>query len=113
MISGIGVDICSVDRIAELIERRPKVVQKLFTEAEAERPVASLAARFAAKEALVKALGSSYGLAWLEIEVVNDEAGKPCFVFFGTTARTIGERRVHLSLSHDAGMAIAMVVVEC
>lgn len=113
MISGIGVDICAVERIVQLLERRPGVVRKLFTAAEAERSAASLAARFAAKEALVKALGTSDGLAWLEIEVVSDEAGKPAFEFTGMTAETLGERRALLSLSHDAGMAVAMVVIEC
>ena len=113
MISGIGVDVCSVTRIAELIERRPGIVQKLFTEAEAGSPVDSLAARFAAKEALVKAIGSSDGLSWLEMEVVVDDEGKPSFKFRGGSAEVIGALRVHLSLSHDAGVAMAMVVVEC
>ena len=69
MIVGVGIDVCDVDRFAESVERRPGLVQRLFTPAEAERPVASQAARFAAKEALAKALGAPSGMSWLDAEV--------------------------------------------
>ena len=115
MIIGIGVDVCDVRRFAEAVERRPRMVQRLFTPLEAERSVASLAARFAAKEALAKALGAPAGMAWHDAEVQTDSGGRPFFVITGTVenrARALGVRTVHLSLSHDAGIASAMVVCE-
>ncbi len=115
MIIGIGVDVCDVRRFAEAVERRPRMVERLFTPLEAERSVASLAARFAAKEALAKALGAPAGMAWHDAEVQTDSGGRPFFVITGTVenrARALGVRTVHLSLSHDAGIASAMVVCE-
>ena len=70
MIVGIGVDVCSVERFSAMAARRPGVVSKLLTPAEAELPVHSQAARFAAKEALAKALGSPGGLSWQDAEVI-------------------------------------------
>ncbi|MFT4166403.1 MAG: holo-ACP synthase [Microlunatus sp.] len=115
MIIGIGIDVCDVRRFAEAIERQPRMVQRLFTPLEAERSMASLAARFAAKEALAKALGAPAGMSWQDAEVRTDEAGRPFFVITGTVesrAHELGVRTVHLSLSHDAGIASAMVVCE-
>jgi holo-[acyl-carrier protein] synthase len=115
VIIGIGVDVCDVRRFAEAVERRPRMVERLFTPLEAERSVASLAARFAAKEALAKALGAPAGMAWHDAEVQTDSGGRPFFVITGTVearARALGVRTVHLSLSHDAGIASAMVVCE-
>ncbi len=115
MIIGIGVDVCDVRRFAEAVERRPRMVQRLFTPLEAERSMASLAARFAAKEALAKALGAPPGMAWHDAEVQTDSGGRPFFVITGTVedrARALGVRNVHLSLSHDAGIASALVVCE-
>ena len=115
MIIGIGIDVCDVRRFAEAVERRPRMVERLFTPLEAERSVASLAARFAAKEALAKALGAPAGMAWHDAEVQTDSGGRPFFVITGTVenrARALGVRTVHLSLSHDAGIASAMVVCE-
>lgn len=115
MIIGIGIDVCDVRRFAEAIERQPRMVQRLFTPLEAERSMASLAARFAAKEALAKALGAPAGMSWHDAEVQTDDAGRPYFVITGTVesrARELGVATVHLSLSHDAGIASAMVVCE-
>ena len=115
MIVGIGIDVCDVRRFAEAVERTPRMVQRLFTPLEAEHSVASLAARFAAKEALAKALGAPAGMAWHDAEVQTDAGGRPYFVITGTVenrARALGVRHVHLSLSHDAGIASAMVVCE-
>ena len=75
MIIGGGIDVCDVERFAESVRRTPALVRRLFTPAEAERPVASLAARFAAKEAFAKALGAPAGLSWQDAEVVTDEHG--------------------------------------
>jgi len=93
MIVGVGIDVCDVDRFAESMQRRPGLVRRIFTPAEAERPVASKAARFAAKEALAKALGAPDGLSWLDAEVVTDDHGKPSFKIMGTVAARAAEQR--------------------
>lgn len=115
MIVGVGIDVCDLERFALSLERTPGLRDRLFTSAEATRPLASLAARFAAKEALAKALGAPGGLAWHDAEVVSEESGRPRFEMRGTVlarARELGAAHVHLSLSHDAGIASAMVVLE-
>ena len=115
MIIGVGIDVCDVDRFAASIARRPGMVRRLFTDAEAERPIASLAARFAAKEALAKALGAPAGLVWRDAEVITDSLGRPSFTLTGTVASRaaeLGVETVHVSLSHDAGIASAVVVCE-
>ena len=115
MIVGVGIDVCDVERFGQTIARRPGLVRRIFTAAEAERPVASLAARFAAKEALAKALGAPQGMSWQDAEVVTDERGRPRFEVRGTVAAQLaaaGITSVHVSLSHDAGIASAVVVCE-
>jgi holo-[acyl-carrier protein] synthase len=115
-IVGIGVDIVDVARFAAALERTPALAARILTPA--EREVASpqrLAARFAAKEALAKALGAPGGLAWHDAEVVSEPGGRPVLRVRGSVAAAAGRRGVrswHLSLSHDAGTAIAMVVAE-
>ena len=112
MIDGIGIDVVDIARFAESLERTPTLREKLFTPAEATKPIASLAARFAAKEALAKALNAGRGLPWHDAEVINLESGKPAFVFRGVIADLIDSASVHLSLSHDAGIASAVVMIE-
>jgi holo-[acyl-carrier protein] synthase len=112
MIDGIGIDVVDIERFKESIDRTPGLREKLFTPAEASKPIASLAARFAAKEALYKALSPAQGLAWHEAEVINFENGKPAFLFRGAIADLVDGAQVHLSLSHDGGIASAMVVLE-
>jgi len=115
VIVGIGIDVVDVERFVETLERTPALRDRLFTPAERALPPASLAARFAAKEALAKALGAPGGLLWHDCEVVKDDEGRPAFVLQGTVQkRAIGLRvaTIHLSLSHDAGIASAMVVAE-
>ncbi|SFC71397.1 holo-[acyl-carrier protein] synthase [Nocardioides terrae] len=115
MIVGVGIDVCDIERFAASLERTPGLRERLFTAAEATRPTASLAARFAAKEALAKALGAPTGLAWHDAEVVSEESGRPLFELRGTVAARaadLGVAHVHVSLSHDAGIASAMVVLE-
>jgi len=87
----------------------------VFTEQERQRPLASLAARFAAKEALAKALGAPTGMHWHDAEVVSEASGNPQFEIRGSVrarADVLGARSIHVSLSHDAGIASAMVVLE-
>ncbi len=112
MIDGIGIDVVDIERFKESIDRTPGLREKLFTSAEASKPIASLAARFAAKEALYKALSPSHGLAWHEAEVINLENGKPAFLFRGAIADLVDGAQVHLSLSHDGAIASAMVILE-
>jgi len=112
MIDGIGIDVVDIERFKESIDRTPGLREKLFTPTEAVKPVASLAARFAAKEALYKALSPAHGLAWHEAEVINLGNGKPAFLFRGAIADLIDGAQVHLSLSHDGGIASAMVILE-
>jgi holo-[acyl-carrier protein] synthase len=115
VIIGIGVDLCSVERLTNSIERTPALTTRLFTALERDLKADSLAARFAAKEALAKAVGDPRLLSWREIEVQNNGIGKPTLLVSGKSAETLkskGVTNVHLSLSHDNGFAIAMVVLE-
>ncbi len=115
MIIGVGIDVCDVARFAEAMERSPGLRSRLFTAHEGERPMASLAARFAAKEALAKALGAPAGMSWLDAEIRTDEDGRPSFVITGTVAAKAASMAIgsiHVSLSHDAGIASAVVVCE-
>jgi holo-[acyl-carrier protein] synthase len=115
VIVGIGIDVVDVGRFAQTLERTPALRERLFTPSERALPLASLAARFAAKEALAKALGAPAGLQWHDCEVTKDGDGRPEFVLTGTVqTRAIALRAhtIHLSLSHDAGIASAMVVAE-
>lgn len=115
MIVGIGTDLVVVERFGAALGRQPGLAARLLTEGERSRPLESQAARFAAKEALAKALGSPGGLRWLDCEVVRNDDGKPSFVLRGTVAALadqLGVARVHLSIAHDGGQATAMVVCE-
>jgi holo-[acyl-carrier protein] synthase len=111
----MGTDLVDVARFAESLERTPSLRERLFTPAEAVLPVGSLAARFAAKEALAKALGAPAGLSWQHAEVVSTPAGAPQLKLSGTVAARaaeLGTDRTHLSLSHDGGFALAVVLLE-
>ena len=112
MIDGIGIDVVDIKRFHESLERTPGLREKLFTQGERTVNESSLAARFAAKEALYKALSPEHGLQWHEAEVINLSNGKPAFLFRGAIADLVDGASVHLSLSHDAGIASAMVVLE-
>ncbi len=112
MIDGIGIDVVDIERFKASLERTPGLLNKIFTENERNKPMSSLAARFAAKEALAKALSAGTALAWHDAEVINHENGKPAFLFRGDIADLVDGAEVHLSLSHDAGIASAMVIVE-
>ncbi len=112
MIYGIGIDVVDIERFKESLERTPALGARLFTPAELTHPFSSLAARFAAKEAIAKAMDSKKTFAWQEVEIINLDSGKPTFVLTGAVAKLLEGKRVHLTLSHDAGIASAMVVIE-
>ncbi|MDQ1703858.1 MAG: holo-[acyl-carrier protein] synthase [Frankiaceae bacterium] len=112
---GIGVDVVDVARFEKSLTRTPRLAERLFTDAERALPVVSLAGRFAAKEALAKAIGAPGGLDWHDAEVVTAADGRPSLRVSGTVAAAAEHAGVaswHLSLSHDGGMAVAMVVAE-
>jgi holo-[acyl-carrier protein] synthase len=120
-IIGVGIDVAEIDRFAASLERTPGLAQRLFRDDELllpggeRRGVASLAARFAAKEALAKALGAPAGLHWTDAEVYVEDSGQPRLRVTGTVAAraaALGVRSWHVSLSHDAGIASAVVIAE-
>ena len=108
-------------RFEASLKRTPGMAERLFLESELllpsgeRRGVASLAARFAAKEALAKALGAPAGLLWTDAEVFVEDSGQPRVRVKGTVAARaaeLGVRSWHVSLSHDAGVASAVVIAE-
>ena len=113
-----GVDLVEIGRFAEVVERHgERFLRRVFTDRELEEVghnLASLAARFAAKEAVAKALGTGIGpVSWREIEVLRGEARQPLLYLHGEASRlaeTLGLRVWSLSLSHTQTQAIAMVV---
>jgi len=114
-IVGVGIDVVDIERFEESLRRTPGLAARLFTAGEIDRHPASLAARFAAKEALAKALGAPEGMAWHDAEVVSHPSGRPLLAITGTVAArsaALGAVHLHLSLSHDAGIASAVVVLE-
>lgn len=115
MIIGTGVDLVDVSRFEKALATTPKLKDRLFTESEKDLNNYSLAARFAAKEALMKAVGKAQGLSFQEVTIVKNEFGKPSFELSGTSAKTVsdsGIANLHLSLSHDGDLAIAYVIAE-
>lgn len=124
MIIGIGTDLAKIERFTAILQRRATAItQRLLTtkEQEAMQQVASqaafLAKRFAAKEALLKALGTGLrsGLSWQDMQVSNDELGKPIMVLSGKAAELAsakGVKTVHLTITDEKEMALAFVVLE-
>ena len=120
-IVGVGLDVVPVERFALALQRTPGMAARLFTATERTTPSGeprgpeSLAARFAAKEALVKALGRPGVGEWTDVQVDTDDAGRPVLTVSGAVAAHAAERgitRWHVSLSHDGGIASAVVIAE-
>jgi holo-[acyl-carrier protein] synthase len=119
-LTGVGVDAVDVERLRRALRRRPALAERLFTEAErayagrAADPGPRLAARFAAKEAVAKALKVGIGaVSWRDVEVVRDDAGAPGLSLAGGAAALSSRRGVgawHLSLTHTDALAVAVVV---
>lgn len=121
MIIGVGIDVAEIERFGAALERTPQLAGRLFLDSELTLPsgerrgIASLAARFAAKEAVAKALGAPGGLHWSDAEVYVEDSGQPRLRVRGTVAARaaeLGVRHWHVSLSHDAGVASAVVIAE-
>ena len=125
MIVGTGIDLCEVDRIKKAVNSSHGVrfVERVFTERESaySKRKANLyeryAARFAAKEAGMKALGTGWhgGIAWRDFEVINLPSGRPTLKLHGRAAEIadkLGVRNIALSLTHTAEQAMAMVILE-
>ncbi len=124
MIVGTGIDMVEIDRIQQSVERYgERFLKRVYTAAEQayclrkKNSAESLAARFAAKEAAAKALGTgiNHGVTWLEIEVVREPGGRPTIAFHGRAreiAAGLGMRSAALSLTHTRGLAMASVVLE-
>lgn len=124
MIIGVGTDVVSIQRIEKAVQRfGERFINKVFTDKEAvvckegKDPAPHLAARFAAKEAVLKALGTGIinGIGFKDVEVSREHGKRPEIILHGKgkeTAKTLGVKNIHLSLSHDAGLAVAFVVVE-
>lgn len=123
MIIGIGTDIIDVSRMDRVLKSNPRFVEKVFTPGEIEycesraHRSQSYAARFAAKEAVMKALGTGWdkGVSWQDIEVCHDENGSPTVLITGITEikyKEKGMRKIHLSISHEKGFAIAFAIAE-
>ena len=115
MIVGVGIDVVDLERFARSLERTPGLAVRLFTETERRLRPRSLAARFAAKEALAKALGAPGGLEWTDAEVRRAPDGRPSLHVQGTVAAAaarLGVTSWHISLSHDGGVAVAVVIAE-
>lgn len=119
---GLGMDVCSVERVATILAgpNGARFRERVYTPAEiatcesrSDR-AAAYAGRFAAKEALVKALGAPPGVRWRDMEVVKASSGAPAFALTGVAAREVAARRaqVLLALTHDAGVAAATVVLQ-
>lgn len=114
-IIGIGVDVVDLARFERALDRTPRLRDRLFAENERDLPLRSLAGRFAAKEALLKALGATDGVRWHDMRVIADAEGNPDLVVSGRAAEIVASRGIaslHVSMSHDAGVAIAFVVAE-
>lgn len=115
MIVGVGIDVVDVARFVATLQRVPGLRARLFTPDERELADRSLAARFAAKEAIAKSLGAPAGMSWQDATVRRVPGEQPQVEVVGTVlaqARALGVTRFHLSISHDAGIASAMVVAE-
>lgn len=123
MIVGTGIDICEVHRIREAMERHTRFRDRVFTDREIAYAESKAnryeryAARFAAKEAGMKALGTGWrgGLGWRDLEVTNLRSGRPTLAFHGVAAQIaekLGARNIALSLTHTAHQAMAFVILE-
>jgi holo-[acyl-carrier protein] synthase len=121
MIEGVGIDVVEISRIHEVIAKwGEKFLSKVFTKTELEyahskmKPSPHFAARFAVKEAVAKALttGWSGGFRWQDVEVRNDESGKPSVILYGKMKELLKGSKIMVSLSHSDTVVVAFAVIE-
>lgn len=124
MILSIGIDLIEVERVRQTVGRTPRFVERVFTESErayceskGAMSAASYAARFAAKEAALKALQTGWrgGITWRDVEVATYKSGAPYLILTGKAKEifdSMGANAIHVSLSHTSEHAIAQVVIE-
>ena len=121
MIIGVGIDICPIDRIREILERQGVAFEeRVYTPAERAYAQGAarydrLAARWAAKEAAIKALNAPSGIGWHDISVSNSETGAPSLILDGIArdhADKLGVNNIMLSMTHAGGQAVAVVIME-
>lgn len=124
-IVSLGIDVAEIERMQSAVERRgERILERLFTPGEREycerraaRRIVHYAGRFAVKEAVMKVLGTGWaqGVRWIDIEVTRQPGAAPALVLHGASARIARERgieRVHIAITHDAGVAVAVAVGE-
>lgn len=123
MILGVGLDLLSIPRLEAALKRHPRLKERVFTEAERKacekkvNPLGSYAARFAVKEAAMKALGTGWaqGVGWRDLEVVGGMGRPPGIAFHGAAKGhfdAMGATKAHVSITHEKEMAAAVVVIE-
>ena len=121
MIVGLGIDVCSVDRMRRAVERTgDRMAMRICSAKERAAMVGTdhvvtLAGRFAVKEAFAKALHGARGVGWHEVEVEREPSGRPVLRLSGNAlkrAESFGANAWHVSISHDAGIAAAVVILE-
>lgn len=122
MVVGLGIDLIEVDRVGRTVEKHgERFLRRIFHPRELEQTrgdrVQYLAARFAVKEAAFKALGTGWaaGVRWVDVEVQNLSSGQPILLLHGGAAeraRGLGARRLHVTITHTAGHAAAVVILE-
>jgi len=114
-ICGVGTDVVDIARFERALRKAPGLVERLFAAPERGLPVESLAARFAAKEAVAKALGSAGNLCWHDVIVHKASSGKPFLELRNRAAEVAATKGIaywHISLTHDGGLAMAFVIAE-
>lgn len=116
MIIGIGVDTVSLSRFEAKLEATGRLKDRLFLDIETvDASIQTLAGRFAAKEAVIKALAGDPAIEWHGIEIGKESTGKPVVWLHGNTAKVAlqaGVRKLHVSISHDGDSAVAFVIAE-
>jgi holo-[acyl-carrier protein] synthase len=118
---GVGIDVVGIERFEAVLARTPSFPERVFAPVERLRAdgtpltASSLAARFAAKEAVAKVLVRTGGLSWTDVRVLTGSAGEPSLELDGAAleaASRLGITRWHVSMSHDGGVAAALVVAQ-
>jgi holo-[acyl-carrier protein] synthase len=113
MIKGVGIDVVNIERFAKIVEQSPNFVERYFTFDETNNvDIHSIAAKFAAKEAFVKALNGLIRIEFKELQVLKHESGAPYLLIDEKLQNFMKNHSIHLSISHDGGIATAIVILE-